>query len=107
VVLFGQRTLDNPCPVPTASATPPLAYCKFTSFPAHVVNATTVKDVQLAVNFTRNNKIRLTIKWALKFRPDEADRSRKTSHDFLGRNNGGGALQVWVHRMKAFEYLPT
>jgi hypothetical protein len=62
VVPFGQWTLDNPCPVPAASVTTPLANCKITSFPAYVVNATTVKDVQLAVNFARNNNIRLTIK---------------------------------------------
>ncbi|KAI4664655.1 uncharacterized protein J4E79_002953 [Alternaria viburni] len=93
LIPFGQWTLHNPCPVPAASATPPLSGCKLVSFPAFVINATTVKDVQLAVNFARNNNIRLTIK--------------NTGHDFLGRNTGGGALQVWVHRMKAFEYLPT
>lgn len=53
----------------------------------------TVRDIQLAVNFARNNNIRLTIK--------------NTGHDWIGRNTGGGALQVWVHRLKAFEYLPT
>ena len=37
----------------------------------------------------------------------QTDHCRNTGHDFLGRNTGGGALQVWVHRMKAFEYLPT
>jgi len=31
---------------------------------------------------------------------------RNTGHDFLGRNTGGGALQIWVHRLKAFEFLP-
>jgi hypothetical protein len=62
LVPFGQWQLDNPCPVPAASAIPPLSDCKLINFPAHVVNATTVKDVQLAVNFARNNNIRLTIK---------------------------------------------
>ncbi|KAI4943502.1 hypothetical protein J4E91_009412 [Alternaria rosae] len=93
LIPFGQWTLHNPCPVPAASTARPLSDCKVISFPAYVVNATTVKDVQLAVNFARNNNVRLTIK--------------NTGHDFLGRNTGGGALQVWVHRMKAFEYLPT
>jgi hypothetical protein len=36
-----------------------------------------------------------------------ADQSRNTGHDFLGRNTGGGALQVWVHPMKAFEFIPS
>ncbi|KAG9192835.1 hypothetical protein G6011_11569 [Alternaria panax] len=93
LIPFVSWTLDNPCPVPSASLTPPLADCTLINFPAYVVNATTVKDVQMAMNFARNNNIRLTIK--------------NTGHDFLGRNTGGGALQVWVHRVKAFEYLPT
>jgi FAD/FMN-containing dehydrogenase len=36
----------------------------------------------------------------------KAYRSRNTGHDWIGRNTGGGALQVWVHHFKAFEYLP-
>ncbi|KAF1947607.1 FAD/FMN-containing isoamyl alcohol oxidase-like protein MreA [Clathrospora elynae] len=92
LIPFGQWQLDNPCPVPASGVTPPLSECILTSFPAYVVNATTVKEVQLAVNFARNSNIRLTIK--------------NTGRDWLGRNTGGGALQVWVHQMKAFEYLP-
>ncbi|KAH7077623.1 FAD/FMN-containing isoamyl alcohol oxidase-like protein MreA [Paraphoma chrysanthemicola] len=93
LIPFGQWQLDNPCPVPSDSLTPPLSHCKLTSFPQYVVNASTARDVQLAVNFARNNHIRLTIK--------------NTGHDWYGRNTGGGALQVWVHRFKAFEYLPS
>ncbi|CAN9390948.1 unnamed protein product [Alternaria alternata] len=93
LIPFLSWTLDNPCPVPASSAAPPQSECKLLNFPAYVVNVTTTKDVQMAINFARNNNIRLTIK--------------NTGHDFLGRNTGGGALQVWVHRMKAFEYLPT
>jgi hypothetical protein len=63
LIPFGQWALANPCPVPAASATPPLSDCNLTSFPAYVVNATTVKDVQIAVNFARNHNIRLTIKY--------------------------------------------
>lgn len=32
---------------------------------------------------------------------------RNTGHDWLGRNTGGGALQLYVHHLKAFQYLPT
>ncbi|KAF2795938.1 FAD/FMN-containing isoamyl alcohol oxidase-like protein MreA [Melanomma pulvis-pyrius CBS 109.77] len=89
---FGQWQLDNPCPVPADSAAP-VYTCNFTSLPQYVVNATTAKHIQLAVNFARNNNIRLTIK--------------NTGHDFLGRNTGGGALQVWVHPLKYFETIPS
>jgi hypothetical protein len=37
---------------------------------------------------------------------NDADSSRNTGHDWIGRNTGGGALQVWVHHFKALEYLP-
>ncbi|OAL00635.1 FAD/FMN-containing isoamyl alcohol oxidase-like protein MreA [Phaeosphaeriaceae sp. SRC1lsM3a] len=93
LIPFGQWQLGNPCPVPGSNITPPLSQCKIESFPAYVVSATSVRDVQLAVNFARNNQIRITIK--------------NTGHDWLGRNTGGGALQVWVHSFKAFEYLPS
>ncbi|KAH7346121.1 FAD/FMN-containing isoamyl alcohol oxidase-like protein MreA [Pyrenochaeta sp. MPI-SDFR-AT-0127] len=92
LIPFGQWQLGNPCPVPSFNSTPPLSQCNLTSFPAYVVNASVVRDIQLAVNFARNHNIRLTIK--------------NTGHDFLGRNTGGGALQIWVHQLKAFEYLP-
>ena len=36
--------------------------CTLGGYPVYVVNATTVRHVQLAVNFTRNNNIRLVIK---------------------------------------------
>jgi hypothetical protein len=109
LVPFGQWQLDNPCPVPAnGNATSPLSQCNLAWFPAYVVNASTVRDVQLAVNFARNNHIRLTIKYARhKSTGVDTDSNRNTGHDYLGRNTGGGALQVWVHHFKAFEYLPS
>ena len=62
LIPFLSWTLDNPCPVPASSAAPPQAECKLLNFPTYVVNVTTTKDVQMAVNFARNNNIRLTIK---------------------------------------------
>ncbi|CAI6340144.1 unnamed protein product [Periconia digitata] len=91
LIPFGMWQLGNPCPIP--ASTNLNNSCNFASFPAYVVNASTVKHIQLAVNFARNNNIRVTIK--------------NTGHDFIGRNTGGGALQIWVHHMKAFEYLPS
>ncbi|GAB1316789.1 hypothetical protein MFIFM68171_06999 [Madurella fahalii] len=66
--------------------------CTQGGFPVYVVNATTVKHVQAAVNFARNKNIRLVIK--------------NTGHDFVGRNTGAGSLSVWTHYLKGFELLP-
>ena len=63
--------LDNPLTVLTewpqgdtcyATANPQGATCTQGGFPVYVVNATTVKQIQLAVNFARNKNIRLVIK---------------------------------------------
>ncbi|KAH6619091.1 hypothetical protein B0J18DRAFT_370853 [Chaetomium sp. MPI-SDFR-AT-0129] len=70
----------------------PTGNCTQGGFPVYVVNATTVKHVQAAVNFARNRNIRLVIK--------------NTGHDFVGRNAGAGSLSVWTHHLKGFEFLP-
>lgn len=47
----------------TCYATPyPTGNCTQGGFPVYVVNATTVKHIQIAVNFARNKNIRLVIK---------------------------------------------
>ncbi|KAF9525608.1 FAD/FMN-containing isoamyl alcohol oxidase-like protein MreA [Crepidotus variabilis] len=81
------------CPLPSANSSLNVMSCSSAGVPAFVVNATTVKHVQLAVNFARNNNLRLTIK--------------NSGHDFSGRSAGGGALSIWTHYLKAFEYLPS
>jgi hypothetical protein len=35
------------------------------------------------------------------------DDCRNTGHDWLGRNTGGGALQLYLHHLKDFKYLPS
>jgi FAD/FMN-containing dehydrogenase len=60
---MGLWQLGNPCPIPPIRN--PGYTCNVTAFPAYVVNATTVKQIQAAVNFARNNNIRLTIKSVL------------------------------------------
>ncbi|KAF9523813.1 FAD/FMN-containing isoamyl alcohol oxidase-like protein MreA [Crepidotus variabilis] len=67
--------------------------CLQGGYPVYVVNATTAKHIQAAVNFARNNQIRLVIK--------------NTGHDWIGRSAGAGALSVWTHHLKTFEYLPS
>ncbi|KAN0102233.1 FAD binding domain containing protein [Hyaloscypha variabilis] len=74
--------------VSNASAT---VVCNEAAYPAYVVNATTVKHIQLAVNFARNSNIRLTIK--------------NTGHDLRGQSAGGESLSIWTHHLKDFEFL--
>lgn len=54
----------NSCPLPPVSGNVAHANSSCTSagYPAYVVNATTVRHIQLAVNFARNANIRLIIK---------------------------------------------
>ncbi|KAH8892559.1 FAD-binding domain-containing protein [Thozetella sp. PMI_491] len=71
----------------------PTGNCTQGGFPVYVVNATTAKHVQAAVNFARNKKLRLVIK--------------NTGHDFGGRSVGAGSLSIWTHNIKEFEFLPN
>ncbi|KAI0006746.1 hypothetical protein F4779DRAFT_629628 [Xylariaceae sp. FL0662B] len=89
LVALTQWTQGSTC---VASLTPE-GNCTQGGFPVYVVNATTVKHVQAAVNFARNNHIRLIIK--------------NTGHDFGGRSVGAGSLSVWTHYLKDIEFLPT
>ncbi|KAL1839507.1 hypothetical protein VTJ49DRAFT_1445 [Mycothermus thermophilus] len=66
--------------------------CTRGGYPEYVVNATTVKHIQAAVNFARNKNVRLVIK--------------NTGHDFAGRAMGAGSLSIWVHNIKDFEFIP-
>ncbi|KAI1869216.1 uncharacterized protein JN550_005846 [Neoarthrinium moseri] len=78
----------NTCPATLTTQ----GVCTQGGFPTYVVNATTVKQVQIAVNFARNRNIRLVVK--------------NTGHDFNGRSTGAGALSIWTHNLKSFEYMP-
>ncbi|ORY60056.1 uncharacterized protein BCR38DRAFT_350297 [Pseudomassariella vexata] len=70
----------------------PKGNCTQGGFPDYVVNATTVKHIQMAVNFARNKNIRLVVK--------------NTGHDWVGRSTGAGSLSIWTHYLKSFEFLP-
>ncbi|KAK8879018.1 FAD binding domain-containing protein [Apiospora arundinis] len=67
--------------------------CTQGGFPVYVVNATTVKHVQIAVNFARNRNLRLVVK--------------NTGHDFIGRSVGAGSLSIWTHYLKDFKFVPS
>ncbi|KAL6352400.1 hypothetical protein LRP88_14167 [Fusarium phalaenopsidis] len=55
------------------------------------VKATSVSQIQLAVNFARSLNLRLVI--------------RNTGHDFLGKSTGAGSLNIWTHHLKNIELL--
>ncbi|KAJ7853446.1 FAD binding domain-containing protein [Mycena leptocephala] len=70
----------------------PIGNCSLGGFPVYIVNATTVKHVQLGVNFSRNKGIRLVVK--------------NTGHDFVGRSVGAGALSIWLHNLQGQKFVP-
>ncbi|KAK4148374.1 hypothetical protein C8A00DRAFT_39073, partial [Chaetomidium leptoderma] len=69
----------------------PTGNCTQGGYPVYVVNATSVKHIQAAVNFARNRNVRLVVK--------------NTGHDAVGRNTGAGSLSIWTHYLKGFEFL--
>lgn len=56
------------------------------------MNVSNVAHVQLAVNFARNQNIRLVVK--------------NTGHCYLGKSSGAGSLSVWTHNLKDIKFLP-
>jgi hypothetical protein len=69
---------------------PPSIYnsstCTLGGYPSYVINAKDVLDIQLGINFARNDNLRLVIK--------------NTGHDFSGKSVGAGALSIWTHGLK-------
>ena len=53
---------------------------------AYAVVAEDAADIQAAVNFARQHRLRLVVKG--------------TGHDYLGRSNAPDSLLVWTHRMR-------
>ncbi|KAK8110233.1 uncharacterized protein PG998_006690 [Apiospora kogelbergensis] len=67
--------------------------CELGGSPVHVINVTTVADVQLAVNFARNTGVRLVV--------------RNTGHDYIGKSTGAGSLSIWTHHLKDLDFIPA
>lgn len=65
--------------------------CTMGGFPTYSVKATSVSQIQLAVNFARNLNLRLVI--------------HNTGHDFLGKSTGMEALSIWTHNMNDIETI--
>ncbi|KAI1395670.1 FAD binding domain protein [Hypoxylon fuscum] len=66
--------------------TAPEAQCVIGTYVQYAVNASSAKDVQLALAFAQKNNIRLVI--------------RNTGHDYLGKSTGAGGLAIWTHHLK-------
>jgi len=60
--------------------------CTLGSNPVFAINATKPSDVQAGVKFAKANNVRLVIK--------------DTGHDILGRSDGYGSLEVWIHHLR-------
>ncbi|PGH21611.1 hypothetical protein AJ80_03044 [Polytolypa hystricis UAMH7299] len=67
--------------------------CELGGYASYVVKATTIAQIQLAINFARNLNLRLVV--------------RNTGHDFLGRSTGAGALSIWTHHFKNIKFIET
>lgn len=69
----------------------PSGTCTLGGYPSYSIKATNVAQIQLGVNFARNMNLRLVIK--------------NTGHDYLGKSNGAGALNIWTHNLKEIKFL--
>ncbi|CAK7216872.1 hypothetical protein SCUCBS95973_002957 [Sporothrix curviconia] len=65
--------------------------CTQGGYPVYVVNVSTAAHVQAAVNFARNENVRLVIK--------------NTGHDLSGKSLGAGSLSVWTHGLSNIELI--
>lgn len=77
------------------TCTPPSVYnsgnCTQGGYPTYVINTKTVLDIQLGINFARNNGLRLVVK--------------NTGHDFMGKSAGASALSLWTHGLKDLQFI--
>lgn len=71
----------------------PTKTCTIGGYPYYVIKATSVFDVQVAVNAARNLNLRLVVK--------------NTGHDFSGKSSGGNSLSIWTHHLKGINFMPN
>jgi FAD/FMN-containing dehydrogenase len=67
--------------------------CTVGGYPTYVVNVTTVRQIQLAVNFARNANLRLVIK--------------NKGHDYNAKSTGGGGLSVYTSHLQDIRHIPS
>ncbi|PMD34528.1 FAD-binding domain-containing protein [Hyaloscypha variabilis F] len=72
----------------------PSALCSGLGYPVYVVNASSANDVKLAVDFARENNVRLNVK--------------ASGHDYLKRTSAPYSLSIWTRYMLGdYEYHDT
>ncbi|KAI7760665.1 hypothetical protein LZL87_007877 [Fusarium oxysporum] len=72
-------------PVDHAAGQEP-ATCSLGSLPVYAVNATTRSQIRDTISYARERNIRLVV--------------TGTGHDLLGRSDGFGGLELWLHQFK-------
>ncbi|KAL2167588.1 hypothetical protein VTG60DRAFT_1099 [Thermothelomyces hinnuleus] len=72
-------------PVDYAAGETPTS-CILGSLPYYAVNASTRQDITLTLNFAKQHNIRLV--------------TSSTGHDLLGRSDGYGGLELWLHSFR-------
>ncbi|KAJ4262879.1 FAD-linked oxidoreductase hmp9 [Fusarium torreyae] len=72
-------------PVDYASGQKPTT-CSLGSLPVYAVNATTRPQILATINYARLRNLRLVV--------------TGTGHDLLGRSDGFGGLELWLHQFK-------
>lgn len=103
--MFNNGTIDA-CYLDTTLGVP----CSQGSVPVIGVNATTLEDVQAAVQFTVQHDLKLVVKntgyiHVIRSRLTHSDSGFR--HDFLGRSASRGSFVIWTHYMKNITYNPT
>ncbi|KAN0089987.1 FAD-binding domain containing protein [Hyaloscypha variabilis] len=72
----------------------PSAPCSGLGYPVYVVNASSANDVKLAVDFARENNVRLNVK--------------ASGHDYLKRTSAPYSLSIWTrYTLGDYEYHDT
>ncbi|QKX58297.1 uncharacterized protein TRUGW13939_05419 [Talaromyces rugulosus] len=80
------NNINNDSCLPNASAP-----CSGLGYPVYVVNATSAKDVKLAIDFARENNVRLNVK--------------ASGHDYIKRSAAPYSLSIWTRYMVGgYEY---
>lgn len=71
----------------------PTGNCTQGGYPSYYIDATSVAQIQLAINLARNSNIRLVVK--------------NTGHDYNGRSSGKDALSIWTHHLNDIRFIQS
>ncbi|KAJ6107183.1 FAD-binding type 2 [Penicillium sp. IBT 18751x] len=84
---------NNSCLPPGATGYTKDRGCSVGGLPQYIVNATTEKQIAIAMKWASQRNIRITVKG--------------TGHDLNGRSTGAFSLSIWTHNFKHTEHRPT